>query len=97
MLNDDEVTKFKTEIFLEMSNRFFSVRAQNLLINMGIKSFEELLNTPGPVLLKQRNFGRKTLNEIYNFLDMFGFDFTIYPIGPNCCPLCKKIIHPWEK
>ena len=46
----------------------FSTRARNCLIRSGIDNLGKLLVTPEEQLYKIRNMGKKTFNEIYNYL-----------------------------
>ena len=49
-----------------------SVRSRNCLKNAGIKTMRELVSKSEKELLKYRNFGRKSLNEIKNGLSELG-------------------------
>lgn len=53
----------------------FSIRTQYLLMNAGIKSLQELSEYTAADLLKFRNFGYKSLQEVEPYLKTF--DFTI--------------------
>lgn len=53
----------------------FSIRTQSLLMNAGIKSLQELSEYTAADLLKFRNFGYKSLQEVEPYLKTF--DFTI--------------------
>ena len=53
----------------------FSIRTQSLLMNAGIKSLQELSEYTAADLLKFRNFGYKSLQEVKPYLKTF--DFTI--------------------
>lgn len=45
----------------------FSIRTTNCLVNSGIETLKDLLDTPDSHLRKLRNFGNKSLVEIQNF------------------------------
>ena len=49
-----------------------SVRAHNCLVQEGIKRILDLVNRPEDELLKYKNFGRKSLNEVKDSLKAFG-------------------------
>lgn len=59
-----------------------SVRARNILFNLGIKSDKELAQTKPDVLLRQRNCGRKTVAEIMHLIETL-------PIEVSCEPPAK--------
>ncbi len=52
-----------------------SVRAHNCLINAGIKRVIDLVNMPEDEVLKIKNFGRKSLNEVRESMKAFGLSF----------------------
>ncbi|MCX5925274.1 MAG: DNA-directed RNA polymerase subunit alpha [Candidatus Dependentiae bacterium] len=52
-----------------------SVRAHNCLINAGIKRVIDLVNIVEDDVLKIKNFGRKSLNEIKDSMKSFGLSF----------------------
>lgn len=52
-----------------------SVRAQNCLIQAGIKRVIDLVNHNEDDVLKIKNFGRKSLNEIKDSMKSFGLSF----------------------
>jgi DNA-directed RNA polymerase subunit alpha len=49
-----------------------SVRSYNCLKNANIRTLQELVEKTEPEMLKTRNFGRKSLNEIKEILDEMG-------------------------
>ena len=51
----------------------FSVRAHNCLINAGIKRIIDLVNLSEDEVLKIKNFGRKSLNEVKEAMKHLGF------------------------
>ncbi len=52
-----------------------SVRAQNCLINAGIKRIIDLVNLSEEEVLKIKNFGRKSASEVKENLKSFGLTF----------------------
>ena len=52
-----------------------SVRAANMLEAAGIKTVRELVAKTESEMLRYRNFGRKSLNEIKSILQEMGLDF----------------------
>lgn len=52
-----------------------SVRAHNCLINAGIKRVIDLVNIPEDEVLKIKNFGKKSLNEVKESMKAFGLSF----------------------
>lgn len=52
-----------------------SVRAHNCLVNAGIKRILDLVNINEDDVLKIKNFGRKSLNEVKDNLKGFGLSF----------------------
>ncbi|MBF0488975.1 MAG: DNA-directed RNA polymerase subunit alpha, partial [Nitrospirae bacterium] len=55
----------------------FSVRSQNCLKNADIKYIYELVQRNDHEMLKMKNFGRKSLDEIREVLLTLGLDFNI--------------------
>ncbi len=53
----------------------FSVRAHNCLINAGIKRIIDLVNMAEEDVLKIKNFGRKSFDEVKEGLKSFGLTF----------------------
>lgn len=53
----------------------FSVRAQNCLINAGIKKILDLVNLSEDDVLKIKNFGRKSFDEVKEGMKSFGLSF----------------------
>jgi DNA-directed RNA polymerase subunit alpha len=52
-----------------------SVRAHNCLINAGVKTVLDLVNLTDDDVLKIKNFGRKSLNEVKDAMKTFGLSF----------------------
>lgn len=63
-----------------------SVRSANCLKNAGINYIGELVQKTEAEMLKTKNFGRKSLNEIKEILSEMGLSFGI-----------KLDVQPWEK
>lgn len=53
----------------------FSVRANNCLLNAGIKRIIDLVNLSEDDILKIKNFGRKSFEEVKEGMKMFGLSF----------------------
>lgn len=66
-----------------------SVRSHNCLEAAGIKTIGELITKSESEMLKFRNFGRKSLNEIKAMLKTMGLEFDM-EIAPNGKPLHKR-------
>ena len=53
----------------------FSVRAYNCLKRAGIVTVEDLVNKTQSEMMKVRNLGKKSLDEVTNKLHSLGLDF----------------------
>jgi len=62
-------------LFRSVAELELSVRSANCLQNAGIKYIGELVQRSEAEMLKTKNFGRKSLNEIKEILHEMGFDF----------------------
>ena len=62
---DDRVREYLDRSIDELE---LSVRSYNCLKNAGIESVRDLVQRTEPELLKTKNFGRKSLNEIKELL-----------------------------
>ncbi len=62
-------------LFRSVAELELSVRAANCLQNAGIKYIGELVQKTEQEMLKTKNFGRKSLNEIKEILRQMGLDF----------------------
>ena len=62
-------------LFRSVAELDLSVRAANCLQNAGIKYIGELVQKTEQEMLKTKNFGRKSLNEIKEVLRQMGLDF----------------------
>ena len=71
--------KFKgvsVELFLKPIDVLeFSVRAHNCLLNAGIKRIIDLVNHTEDEILKIKNFGRKSFEEVCESMEEFGLSF----------------------
>ena len=72
-----EKEESKKEKVLEMSieDLELSVRSFNCLKRAGISTVEDLINKTEGDMMKVRNFGKKSLDEVTNKLHSLGFDF----------------------
>jgi len=74
-LNQAELTNEGMKERLEMSTAEIglAVRTTNCLEERGIFTVDDLLNCKREDLLSISNFGEKTLEEVYDALERFGF------------------------
>ncbi|MCY4439882.1 MAG: DNA-directed RNA polymerase subunit alpha, partial [Deltaproteobacteria bacterium] len=61
-------------LFRAVEDLEFSVRAQNCLQNANLKYIGELVQKTEQEMLKTKNFGRKSLNEIKELLGELGLE-----------------------
>lgn len=61
----------------------FSIRAYNALVNLEIKDIRELVEKTESELLKSKNFGRKSLNEIKEVLASMGLSLGMELAGDD--------------
>ena len=84
---DQETLRMKHLLLSKLSDQGLSVRAYNCLKAADIDTFADLVSYSRPELMKFRNFGRKSLNEIDLLLEKmklsFGMDVTKYNIEPK--------------
>lgn len=66
-----------------------SVRARNCLVNADIKRIIDLVNLPEDHILKIRNFGKKTLDEVRDSMKALGLEFGM---GINEDEVRKKLV-----
>lgn len=66
-----------------------SVRAHNCLINAGVKTILDLVNLQEEDVLKIKNFGRKSLNEVKASMKSFGLSYDMNIKEEDV----KKILH----
>jgi DNA-directed RNA polymerase subunit alpha len=78
----EEVTEQKTalndNLFRPVAELELSVRSANCLQNADIKFIGELVQRTEAEMLKTKNFGRKSLNEIKEILREMGLDFGMH-------------------
>ncbi|MEK7279400.1 MAG: DNA-directed RNA polymerase subunit alpha [Nitrospirota bacterium] len=67
-----ETTKLNRGLFKSVNELELSARAANCLKNANIKTIAELVQKTEPEMLKTKNFGRKSLNEIKKILEEMG-------------------------
>jgi DNA-directed RNA polymerase subunit alpha len=65
---------------IEVRDMEFSVRTSNVLYKMGIKTFKDLISVSEQTYLKEKNFGRKSLNEIKEIVAHYGYTIHRFPI-----------------
>ncbi|HDT14745.1 MAG TPA: DNA-directed RNA polymerase subunit alpha, partial [Firmicutes bacterium] len=69
---DEEQEKVKSMLSKSVEELELSVRSSNCLKNANIKSIADLVTKSEVDMLKYRNFGRKSLNEIKEVLSEMG-------------------------
>ena len=88
---DEESLRTRHVLLTKLSDMGLSVRAYNCLKAADIDTFADLVSYSRAELMKFRNFGRKSLNEIDVLVEKmklsFGMDVTKYNIEPK-----KKIV-----
>ena len=88
---DEESLRMRHLLLTKLSDMGLSVRAYNCLKAADIDTFADLVSYSRAELMKFRNFGRKSLNEIDLLVEKmklsFGMDVTKYNIEPK-----KKIV-----
>ena len=84
---DEESLRMRHLLLTKLSDMGLSVRAFNCLKAADIDTFADLVSYSRSELMKFRNFGRKSLNEIDLLVDKmkltFGMDVTKYNIEPK--------------
>ena len=84
---DEESLRMRHLLLTKLSDMGLSVRAFNCLKAADIDTFADLVNYSRAELMKFRNFGRKSLNEIDLLVEKmklsFGMDVTKYNIEPK--------------
>ena len=74
---DQEKLKMWTNLAKSVEELELSVRSYNCLKNANIQSIAELVQKSDGEMLRTRNFGRKSLNEIKEILDDMGLHFGV--------------------
>ena len=86
-LEDEELTRMKNILKTRVDELELSVRSSNCLRAANIQTLEDLVTKSESEMLKYRNFGRKSLNEIGAILEEmglgFGIDISKYLSGKN--------------
>lgn len=72
---EDSLPALNENLFRPVAELELSVRSANCLQNAGIKYIGELVQRTEGEMLKTKNFGRKSLNEIKEILREMGLDF----------------------
>ena len=84
---DEESLRMRHLLLTKLSDMELSVRALNCLKAADIETFADLVSHQRTDLMKFRNFGKKSLNEIDGVVDRlklsFGMDITKYNIEPK--------------
>ncbi len=79
---DEEVVRVRNLLRTRVDELELSVRSSNCLRSANIQTLEDLVTKTEAEMLKYRNFGRKSLNEIGTLLEdmnlSFGMDITKY-------------------
>jgi len=79
---DEEVVRVRTLLRTRVDELELSVRSSNCLRAANIQTLSELVTKSESEMLKYRNFGRKSLNEIGTLLEQmdlsFGMDISQY-------------------
>ena len=73
LMTDEEKSLYKM-LVQDVDTMNLSVRSQNCLNNANIKLIGELCNKPESKMLKYKNFGKKSLDEITEKLQSLGLD-----------------------
>jgi DNA-directed RNA polymerase subunit alpha len=93
--DEDSVEDFNENLFRPVSELELSVRSANCLKNANISMIGELVQKSEAEMLKTKNFGRKSLNEIKAILEEMGLSLgvkldnfpppgkSIQPVGDN--------------
>lgn len=72
---DDQKKRLVKNLLRNVNELELSVRAANCLKNADITTIADLVQKTEPEMLKTKNFGRKSLNEIRNILNNMGLRF----------------------
>lgn len=72
--SETDAEPLNENLFRAVEDLEFSVRAQNCLQNADLKYIGELVQKTEQEMLKTKNFGRKSLNEIKELLDDLGLE-----------------------
>ncbi|MEE9555329.1 MAG: DNA-directed RNA polymerase subunit alpha [candidate division Zixibacteria bacterium] len=72
---DEEVLRVRNLLMMRVDELELSVRSSNCLHAANIVTLEDLVRKSEPEMLKYRNFGRKSLNELNAILSELGLSF----------------------
>ena len=75
MLREKEENKENNAIDMTIEELDLSVRSFNCLKRAGINTVRDLIGKTEDEMMKVRNLGRKSLEEVINKLSTLGFDF----------------------
>ncbi|MBF0287189.1 MAG: DNA-directed RNA polymerase subunit alpha [SAR324 cluster bacterium] len=89
---EEDVPKFNENLYRSVSELELSVRSINCLQNAKIESIGDLVQKTEQEMLKTKNFGRKSLNEIKTILSSMGLTLgmKLENFDPNNNPYEKK-------
>jgi DNA-directed RNA polymerase subunit alpha len=89
---DKEVEKINENLARSVEELELSVRSYNCLKNANIKTIGELVQKTEQEMLKTKNFGRKSLNEIKEILANMGLSLgmNLDEMGPSAPPAGSK-------
>jgi len=73
--SEEQTPALNDNLFRSVAELELSVRSANCLQNAGVKYIGELVQRSEAEMLKTKNFGRKSLNEIKEILREMGLDF----------------------
>ena len=82
---DEEVVRIRQLLKTRVDELELSVRSSNCLRAANIQTLGELVAKSESEMLKYRNFGRKSLNELTSILDELGLSF-----GMDISPFVEK-------
>jgi DNA-directed RNA polymerase subunit alpha len=81
----DEVKEFNKNLLRSVHELELSVRAANCLKNANIRTIADLVQRSESEMLKTKNFGRKSLNEIKEILQEMGLSLGM-KVEENAAP-----------
>lgn len=89
---EEKQTEFNKNLLRSVNELELSVRAANCLKNANIKTIADLVQRTEPEMLKTKNFGRKSLNEIKEILSEMGLSLgmKLENAPPSDCNLAKE-------
>ena len=72
---DEEILRIRNLLKTRIDELELSVRSSNCLKAAKIETLEDLVKRGEPEMLRFRNFGRKSLNELSNILQNLGLSW----------------------